>query len=97
AASSAGSANDAMVANAGLGVTSRNLTFDASSAMNQPIDYAGGFAPSAFVDFELYPMAFGGGSGLLANIGIDARFEQALILESTVDPDGGDAGNAFDV
>jgi hypothetical protein len=96
AASSEG-AGDAMVANAGLGFTSRNLTFDASSAMNQPIDYAGGFAPSAFVDFELYPMAFGGGSGLLSNIGIDARFEQALILESTVDPDGGDAGNAFNV
>jgi sulfite reductase (ferredoxin) len=33
AASSGGGAGDAMVANAGLGATSRNLTFDASSAM----------------------------------------------------------------
>ena len=90
----------AVIANAGLGAFSRTLTFDFDGALmgaERPIDYESSFVPSAFVDLELYPMALTGERGLLADIGVDARFEQALSLSSTVDPDGGAADNAFDV
>jgi hypothetical protein len=84
----------------GLGAQFRNLRFVSDPSLTGtevPIDYQGGLVPAAFVGLEVYPMAIAGKGGKLADLGIDANFEQALTISTIIDPDGGSADNAFDV
>ena len=84
-----------LLLNAGVSFSGRNLTFayDGVEGMAPP-GFSGSLVPGAYVVGELYPAAFGGSRGGMANFGIGFVFDRAIGLTTgALD----DAGNVTDV
>jgi hypothetical protein len=63
----------------------RNLSFtyaDDLSPAQRPNGYKGSLVPSILVTGELYPLALGGGRGLLAGLGVGFVFDRVLSIKS---------------
>ncbi len=72
---------------AGVSFIGRNLSADAREGIEGPT-YEGPLAPAAFLSLELYPASFASESlparFILANIGIQAKFERVFALTSEI-------------
>jgi hypothetical protein len=74
-----------VLVHAGLSVTGRKLSFRyAGDEANRPLGYKGSPVPGIYAEGELYPLAFGGKRGALANIGIGFMIDRVLRLSSAV-------------
>jgi hypothetical protein len=71
---------------AGMSFIGRSLTFrHAGDEADRPLGYQGSPVPGIFAEGEIYPMAFGGERGGLANVGIGFVADRVLVLNSAVD------------
>jgi hypothetical protein len=73
--------------NAGLSFVGRKLSFDytGANAEQAPPGFSGTPVPGAYVVGEVYPAAFGGGEGVLANLGIGIVADRVIKLNSSVE------------
>jgi hypothetical protein len=67
----------------GVSFIGRNMAFTYDSAVtSMPWGYRGNPVPGAYVIGEVYPLAFGGGKGALAGLGIGFNFDRIITLRS---------------
>lgn len=69
----------------GMSFIGRNMTFtfkDTLTDMEKPNGYAGSPVPGAYVSAEVYPLAFGGGRGILTGLGVGVVFDRVFVLKS---------------
>ncbi|HLU68611.1 MAG TPA: hypothetical protein VKZ63_20160 [Kofleriaceae bacterium] len=72
--------------NAGASFVGRVLSFRyAGDEADRPLGYRGNPVPGVLVEGEVYPMAFGGDRGVLANIGVGFVADRVIRLNSAVD------------
>ena len=79
-----------MLLAAGVSFTGRRLRFNYSGdPAAAPPGYRGKTVPGAYLNAEVYPLAFTGQRGIGANLGIGAVFDRVLSLKSAVDDGAG--------
>jgi len=79
-----------LLVNLGVSFIGRKLSFDYSGVAEEaPPGYSGSPVPGAYLSGEVYPAAFGGDRGVLANLGVGIVLDRVISLNSAVNDAAG--------